>query len=214
MQQLLEWQAGATPWCGSFHGFPPALCCGWHNGKKISTTGNTIEPQVQDRVALKGSTRRRLHIQTTWYMNHLERSQKTAPLTSIQEMPGSVPKIIQELERYGEPRHRTHWWLITTWPSKKNPTSGIGIVIGQCGYVVARQPPLSCQKVSWFHYPSYINDLMDPTRGSLVEPPTGKSWGISNSTLMLNYCRTKDTANFVYWLPDSSESWVTMKDIW
>ena len=31
MQQLLEWQAGAMPWCGSFHGFPPALCpgCQW-----------------------------------------------------------------------------------------------------------------------------------------------------------------------------------------
>ena len=43
---------------------------------------------------------------------------------------------------------------------------------------------------------------------------TPKSWGISNSMLMPNYCRTKDTANFVYWLPDSSESWVTMKDIW
>ena len=43
---------------------------------------------------------------------------------------------------------------------------------------------------------------------------TPKSWGISNSTLMPNFCWTKDTANFVYWLPDSSESWVTMKDIW
>ena len=27
---------------------------------------------------------------------------------------------------------------------------------------------------------------------------TPKSWGISNSTLMPNYCRTKDTTNFVY----------------
>ena len=138
---------------------------GWLNGKKINITGNTIENRVQDRVALEGSVRRRLHIQTIEHMNHPERSQKTVPLTSIQDMPGSVPKTIQELERYGEPRHRTHWWLITTCPSKKSPTTGIGI-IGQGGYVVVRrprgnsEPPLPCQKVSWFRYSSCINDLI------------------------------------------------------
>ena len=96
-----------------------------------------------------GSTRWRPHYDiTNMYMDHQGQSQRTRPLASIQAMPGSVPMTIQEMERYGEPRQRTHWLLIATWPSRcsTHPTARI-IVLGW--HATSRWTPRQIHATRW-----------------------------------------------------------------
>ena len=80
---------------------------GWLTGSSINIS---IELQIRAQVAIntaKGSARRRLYTSTIYYMNYLERSQRTVSLASIQAMPGWALTTTQELARYGEPRQGT-----------------------------------------------------------------------------------------------------------
>ena len=64
-------------------------------------------------------------------------------LAPVQAVPGSEPTKMQEGARYGEPRQRTHWWLIITKRSR-GPTTWTGSIVWISAHV------LMWLEVSWF----------------------------------------------------------------
>ena len=121
-------------------------------------------------------------------MNYPERSQEIVPLVPIQAWPGWMPTIMQELKRYGEPRHETHdssrmadnnsTQRMRSKPYSRRDRSSRTRGRRSDRWTCIRDSPLWDQEVSWFRYPSFFDHFITynyAASGTMAGPNAGTS---------------------------------------